>query len=386
MRQPAKRVFFKGVKEWSERKLQILMRYLAPAAKILGSWRCVIYLDGFAGRGIYEDGSKGSSVRAAELSEEYRSKGKPYAFRIINIEQDKRYFTNLKNNTKQFGNWVLNVHGTFMQNIDRIIQETNGCAVICFLDPFGIKGVDWVAVERLINRPDPTDLWIRFDPRTVRRLHGFFKSDSAGAYGKLATLSKVYGLGPSELNELLTGPTPEKRLEAAILLYVKRLEGAFATSPRRKGYVYTYTIKSVSGQPKGELVFATAHPKAIMLANDIIYEAERSYERDVRQYQAAQAMQPLLPGIEPTELEIVADKVCRLKQDILDILQECNGKELSRQNICIQLFKKGWFGEVKSAHINKALKELKASDRVEATGSISNDRTIFKFLPESEVR
>ena len=93
--QPSQEDFFDKMHEWSERKLQLLQRYVDPAAKILGSIKQIYYVDGFAGRGTYRDGSKGSPIRIAELAQQYEKEGKSYSFRCINVEEDDEYFANL---------------------------------------------------------------------------------------------------------------------------------------------------------------------------------------------------------------------------------------------------------------------------------------------------
>src|SRR6266545_2254080 len=103
MPQPMQEDFFDELKEWSERKLQLLERYIEAASKIMGS---VYYVDGFAGEGIYEDGSKGSPVRAAELALRYQQDAKPYILKCINVEEDEKRFTNLQATTARFGNLI----------------------------------------------------------------------------------------------------------------------------------------------------------------------------------------------------------------------------------------------------------------------------------------
>ena len=49
--------FYKERKEWSEIKHRLLGKYLVPYCYKLGSWNNeIFYIDGFAGKGKYEDG------------------------------------------------------------------------------------------------------------------------------------------------------------------------------------------------------------------------------------------------------------------------------------------------------------------------------------------
>ena len=71
------------------------------------------YVDGFAGRGIYDNGEKGSPVLAAEASLAYQQGNMPFTLLCINVEKVHENFTNLCTETKRFGNLVQNIQGTF---------------------------------------------------------------------------------------------------------------------------------------------------------------------------------------------------------------------------------------------------------------------------------
>lgn len=68
---PAQNDFFNDLKEKSEHKLMIVQKHLDGFTKILGNigQGCVYYVDGFAGRGIYQGGEKGLPVLAAEIAQ-----------------------------------------------------------------------------------------------------------------------------------------------------------------------------------------------------------------------------------------------------------------------------------------------------------------------------
>ncbi len=186
--------FFEELQEWSERKLRLLEKYLDASVRILGSIDQVYYVDGFAGAGIYGDGAKGSPLRAAELAESIAQANKPYRLRCINVEEDDDNFNNLAGHTARFGNLVVNIHGPFADNVGRILATIGDRPAVFFLDPFGVKGMDWSVVKRIIVRPGRTDVWIRFDTRLVRRLSGFFESGARDAGGKLDLLARIYGI------------------------------------------------------------------------------------------------------------------------------------------------------------------------------------------------
>jgi len=380
MPQPSQEDFFDKMHVWSERKLQLLQRYVDPAAKILGSIKQIYYVDGFAGRGTYRDGSKGSPIRIAELAQQYEKEGKSYSFRCINVEEDDEYFANLREDTAKYGNIVQNLHGRFADHLDYILRVIATQPTIFFLDPFGIKGIDWSAVRKIINRAAPTDLWIRFDHIDVRRLDGNYEVNEK----KFDILPTVYGIQDEEhLHSLLaSGGTPGDRIQGSMKLYRDRLEQEFRKA-KGTGYADAYPIKSLTGQDKYYLMFATAHEKGIALASNVVYGVEENYQRELQEYrelqelEEAQAQQLLLfPVVEPTPEEIFLDKVTHLKADIW---RKCKGQILSRINIHASILEK-WFGRIKARHITEALKALKDDGYIlEISGNISQDKTLFKF-------
>ncbi len=294
------------------------------------------------------------------------------------MEEDTKRFTNLQSTTAKFGNLVLNLQGTFVDNIDRILQEVGNQAVICFLDPFGIKGIDWVAVEKIINRGRvaPTDIWIRFDTQILSRLYGFFNSRTVGADKKFGVLLRVFGVDNREhLYALLQGKTVEERLQKALNLYEKKLAESFR-DVRGAGFAASYPIRSLHGQCKYYLFFATSHQKGAILASEVICGMEETYQRELQEYKDRQAYQLTLFDIDPTEEEIFQEKVNLLQSDIWKV---CKGKNLQRIDIYISIWEK-WFGKIKSKHMTSALKYLKDNGYIlEINGAMSNDKTRFKF-------
>jgi three-Cys-motif partner protein len=380
MSQSSREDFFDKMHEWSERKLQLLQKYVDPAAKILGSINRIYYVDGFAGRGTYRDGAIGSPIRMAELAQQFVSEGKSYSFRCINVEENDEYFANLQEETAKYGNIVRNIHGRFADNLDYILQVIGTQPAIFFLDPFGIKGIDWSAVRKIINRGAQTDLWIRFDHIDVRRLDGNYEINGR----KFEILSSAFGIQDQEyLHSLLaSGDTPEERIKGCMELYRDRLEQEFRKA-KPAGYANAYAIKSLTGLDKYYLIFVTAHEKGIVLASNVVYGVEEKYHRELQEYRETQKLEgglpeqlSMFPPVEPTKEEIFRGKVTHLRTDIW---RHCKGQTLSRINIHARILDT-WFGRVKASHMTGALKVLKDEGYIlEMSGNISDDRTRFKF-------
>lgn len=377
--------FFQEQKDWSKRKLSIIQSYLASFTKILGSsttQSCVYYVDGFAGRGIYNDGSKGSPLLAAELARKYRNQQKKYQLNCINVEADSENFQNLEKATVQYSLIVENFEGTFSSNIQSILNNLGRCPAYFFIDPFGVKGTDWEDMVKIIHRIAPTDLWLRFDHKIVRRLCGFFESGSRGADGKVNRLLKLYGVQRADnLFTRLDGNSPEERIDNAVYYYVEKLEEEFRRV-KKFGFSAAFPIVSLEGQNKYYLVFAASHPKAAMVANETIYSVERNRPQEMEEYRRRKTGQLALFSSEPDEKELsnfIAEELAN------DIWQLCSGAQIDRKDIYLKLLKndkKKWFGHFSGAHLNLALSIMekeKTPRLIKRTGAISQNSTKFVF-------
>jgi three-Cys-motif partner protein len=379
------KVFFQEQRDWSTRKLNIISSYLEGFTKILGSstnQSCVYYIDGFAGKGICDDNSKGSPVLAAELAQQYLDLNKKYKLNCINVEADKDNFQNLLNALTQYKNVTTNLSGTFSTNIPDILQVIGSCPAFFFIDPFGVKGTDWVDMAKLISRPAPTDLWLRFDYRTVRRLSGFFESGSKGADSKVQSLLKLYGVNrPDNLFSRLDGKTPEERIDNAVNYYVERLAVEFKKRGK-SGFSAAFPIVSLEGQNKYYLVFSAAHSKAAFLANDTVYSVERNRPHEIAEYQLKKTGQPSLFSFEPNEQEISQFIAEQLANDIWKLFK---GKNADRREIFFKILtidNSKWFGKFASSHLTRAINLLETEKYPRMKfrdGPISKEETIFQF-------
>jgi three-Cys-motif partner protein len=374
--------FFSELKEWSARKLSIIKKYVDGFSIILGSWhKEIYYVDGFAGRGVYDKGEKGSPVLAAEASQSFQQNNKPFTLMCINIEKDHDNFTNLSLETKSFGKLVENFEGLFEENIDTILMKVRGKPAVFFIDDFGIKGAGWESVEKVIARKASTDIWIRFDHKTVRRLAGFYTSDAKDAQGKLNTLQNLFGITDSKhLQARLYGTTPEERIDNAISLYIEQLEQTFGNFGKN-GFAASYPIISIDGQRKYHLIFACAHLKAAILASNIVNSIEETFQHEKEEYKEQQSGQMSFFTSEASEKQIRDDKVNKLKESIFLLPKN---KPMIREELhyAILIQDKSWFGKIGRKHLTQALKELlsEVSAKIKSTGAPGNDESVFTIL------
>jgi three-Cys-motif partner protein len=329
--------YFDELEEWSARKLTLLEKYLDGAVRILQLKGRVHYVDCFAGKGSYgkegEAKLPGSPVRAALLSQRCLDAGRSYSLECINVEERAIYFRELEQTTAPYRQFVTNLRGTFASHINRILQAIHHHPTICFLDPFGVEGMDWGPVSRLIGRPGATDLWIRFDTLTVRRRAGWYEKigQDPSASAQFDVLMRVYGASdPYQLHtQLEAAPTEVARKEVALALYMERVREEYRRV-KGSGYVYAYRIGTLNQETKYYLIIATAHPKAVVLASNIVHDVEREYRRAIDRLQREGYLVTMFDDIDPSEDEVSAAIVNELIKRIWPRFQ---GVQISRTDL-----------------------------------------------------
>ena len=371
---------FSELKDWSERKHELVIKYLEGFVRILGGSRkgTVYYVDGFAGPGIYNDGSRGSPIRAAEYASSLV--GKYYQLQCINVEADPECFENLRSCTKPFDAYTQNRFGSFADNIAGILTDIGEYPTIFFLDPFGVKGIEWKYVSPILSRPYISEVLLRVNPKDLSCLAGFSTSQSRDAARKKQVLTDLYGFHDSSQWEESWN---ESGMDGLVDLYARRLLEAM---PKKDSLpcVCSYGIKTIDGTLKYYLLFATRHPKGALLMSDTVYHREKCYDREVNEYQKRKQEQQLERQLSmmdnlcppPTEDEIFTALITTLKIDIYQVFQ---GKKASRIEIHTQMLPQ-WFGKISKSHVNQALKELEAEKKIiDRSGTRSDDKSLFTF-------
>jgi three-Cys-motif partner protein len=365
--------FFEDIHEWSQRKLNILKRYVDGFARILGgAYEGLYYVDGFAGKGVYGKGEKGSPVLAAELAASPRYAGKLHC---IFIEKNPEYYNDLIKHTNQYRSVIQIFQGTFSNKIDGILPDLNGFPCLFFIDDFGVKGSDWPTVEKVLARKYITDVWIRFDHKTIRRLDGCFSSPGKGATEKTNLLGGYFGISdPCKLHDLLDAPSAEGRIQRAVNLYKNRLLEVLGVN----GFAGAYPITSLDGFNKYHLLFVCKNTKAAILASDIVNGVEddlpikQAKHRETKHLE--ETGQLALFDTSPTPDQLLLTKIDIIKPLILSYIYK---GELTVAEIHYALLRNNpeLFGRFRRKHITRALKELMEELKICLSGAPSNDET-----------
>ena len=375
---------FTQLRDWSERKHQVLKDYLPAFCRVLSRRAETIwYVDGYAGAGIYRDpnnpdapGHPGSPVLAAKIIQTL-----PYPIRCINVEGDQENFGSLQRETAHFAN-VESIHGDFNAVIDQILSRVAEMPAFFFLDPFGTKDLPMEGlVDKIALRTKPTDILLRYATETVRRVAGAYEKDAKRGSAHGRNLDKWFR--GQDWRTIIEQHTGDERDEALIRYYLKQL---VTISNSRMRFACAYPIRSTEGLTKYHLVFATGDRLGMKVMSDILYKAEAKYVEEhaayIEQKEAGKLKGQTMfdfanPHTEPSAADQLTAKIAKIEQSILDQRQHRTHWEFD--DLCCTLIEHGWFARFSEKEFRDACKGLYAKGQIErvSAGKGWNKGTVF---------
>ena len=142
--------FFKKKKEWSNYKDALLGSYILPYFnKIMSTGVEVVYIDGFAGKGKFDDGTPGSpllvkeKVYQAKANSKFNTKITPY---FVEYEHADILRSNLCDVSMNV------VQGDYRTEVPKILKSNLRKNIFLYVDPFGIKYLDFSIFSQLTPR------------------------------------------------------------------------------------------------------------------------------------------------------------------------------------------------------------------------------------------
>ena len=281
------RDFFKEKKTWSEVKDELLGCYLKPyLQKILYTRHPVIYVDCFAGKGVFEDGKPGSPLIALRTMKECLEQTKMVGCDIQPYFIDLNYAEDLQRNLRGYTR-VNIVPGRYEERITEILNSKKGCNVFLYIDPYGIKALDcslfdafstqrFNSIELLINmnsfgfiREGCRVLGVKFGADELMEDLVEYDSTQLSADEKSRDVLNAIAGGDywvEIIERKQRGESTAYEAEAEFVdAYCKRLRKSYT-------YVLNMPIRLKPGQvPKYRMIHATNHPDGALLMVDNIF-------------------------------------------------------------------------------------------------------------------
>ncbi|MDX3657949.1 three-Cys-motif partner protein TcmP [Streptomyces sp. ID05-26A] len=174
----------------------ILSRYIVPFTMKVGSTaenKRVVYIDGYAGAGIYNDGTKGSPALILKTAVEMSDKR---TLECLFIEKNKDHFERLSGlvaEHKKNGVATDALRGEVHQRLPAFLERAKSAPLLCFLDPFGL-GIPFSDIVHIFETRSasqiPTEVILNFSANAIRRI-GPFASKAHPTTGEQKTLARV---------------------------------------------------------------------------------------------------------------------------------------------------------------------------------------------------
>ena len=253
-------------------KHELLKHYLNAWFPILGSRESrVIFLDGFAGPGVYDDGQPGSPIIALQTLLNHRAfpRYRKTEFIFHFIEKDAPRLDRLRTELRQFDQLPPNVKvsthpGEFQDVIESVSASLSSrnkrlAPTLAFVDPFGVSGVPMELISRFLDSRK-CELFLIL---MVDHLNRFLSTDHMrGGRDSL--------FGTSDFSSVESAPAGE-RIPLLVDLYERQLRNIANFQ-----YASHFEMKRPSGKVAYYVVYATREIVGVEKFKDAMWKVDPS--------------------------------------------------------------------------------------------------------------
>lgn len=276
--------FFRAKRTWSKVKDEVLANYLSPyLAKVARLGKKIVFVDAFAGRGIFKDGSRGSPLIICEQAE----KSVPNKYFAVFVNGEKESHQTLQKVLKNYINQkkVRCICGTAEDLLEALKSLLTNQTLFLYLDPFGLKGCDFNLIKPYLEREKrrySTEIIINMSMPTLHRLATYRAVLEKRETRQTKTLNKKLTgvLGGDWWREIMWNEklTPEDKETQVIQKYMELLKQYLP-------FIGSCPVREKTGKRvKYYMIFCSRHNHAMFLMNDIMHKAyfERMYEENYK--------------------------------------------------------------------------------------------------------
>lgn len=274
--------FFRSPKAAAVFKHAVLDQYLVPYAMKTGvrEPHRVAFVDGYAGPGIYDDGSPGSPARVMQAARDISDKRN---LELHFIEKKTSFLDSLRSYTENNkGSLSAKVYdGDINEHLDALITSTKETPTLFFLDPFGLV-IPFESVRRLLDRPagfglPNMEVLINFSAVALRRIAGTLTSENP-VQATLDRMDAVCGGSWWRDTWRVNSGDSTRAEEAVTAEYARRLAGGDSPS-------YGWWAVDVKNRPNHKpayyLVFLSRHRDGLELFGESASLALTDWRRKI---------------------------------------------------------------------------------------------------------
>lgn len=314
--------FFGEIKAAAVLKHAILGRYLHVYAAKTGTnspGRRVVYFDGYAGPGRYDDGTAGSPLIAARVARGVAALRPPRQLDLFLVEKDSGVAGRLRRVMATEGEVPgaePEIHdGDVAEYLDPLLAVCRRVPLFGFIDPYG-RGLPPQSLAKLMNRRrdaqgrPQTELLINFSDITVRRIGGLLTTQSPqpGDQTRLARLDEACG-GNWWRDVYLASDSTAAGVQAVVSGYRRCLERATSSKSwcvpvRNRGHQ----------EPRYYLVFLSRHPDGLWEFMEALSKAAQEWREfiDKEEFGEADRLFDMEPHLEENWEAAIAANLSRL--------------------------------------------------------------------------
>jgi three-Cys-motif partner protein len=260
-----------------------IMRFAVMTASKIDDRR-VVLVDGFAGRGRYDDGTPASGEHLLIAAQKARGSTRVQVVLVERTRNDFRRLSEVADEYRRRGIEVRALPGEAQDHIPAIIQWAQGAPLFLFLDPCGAN-LPFLTLTRILrtNRAStwpPTEALLNISADLTRRAAGA-ANKGLHDHEAIPVMNKVCGgtwwkKTALEAHQSSTADDWESAAEAVVAEYAVRLGNASRMTP-----VVAPVRRKTHHQPVYHLVFLTRRRHGLWVFGDAVATARRAWLKAV---------------------------------------------------------------------------------------------------------
>ncbi len=265
--------FFEGKRPWSKIKDEVLGNYMQPyLAKLNRKGPPILLIDGYAGPGTFEDGSRGSPLIVCEKGEK-NAKGN---YTAIFVNNKKKYHDRLKKELQERSLSAIAEarYGDTKQLLQELPKTLSDQSVFLYLDPFGPTGCDFALLEPFLKRNSrfSTEVMLTLNMPGMPRLAARHVNDNRSQEDEDIKRNRLW------LTRIFGGDYWKEILLSQIGINEDRDFQLVEAYSNKLAQYLPYTRfcpvrEKTGGRIKYFIVFASHHKDSLVLLNDIAAKA-----------------------------------------------------------------------------------------------------------------
>jgi three-Cys-motif partner protein len=356
-------------------KHDLLKRYLPQFGGMTGSHshdKRVVYLDGYAGEGRYENGDPASAEIALKVASSLRNRP-GLTLECFFSEPQAKSFDRLHEVVQHYLARGVRAHahrGEADGVLDQVVQRAVREPLFLFLDPCGLvlpqdRLVDVLARKRPQKWP-PTELLMNFSMMAVWRLGGHVRSPK-GNEKSLQRFDDV--CGGTWWREYFADAVASRDKDGAAEDAIEAVAAEYARRLERRTDMLVQSVP-VSHSPRKRavyrLVFATRSPYGLWVFGDTVARARATWWETLEEREEDDGLFSVASVTRPDPKEVEAKAVPEIAENLAKLLARTR-RPVKLVEHTLEVFG-SFYGQVTEPVVRKAVQLLHEQGRTPSNG------------------